>query len=936
VTPITNALPGNPWDDTAHPGQRARFAQTLLARMNGTKAHMVVNFQEETTGKDGKAKTANRHFSLDATAEDAAALSGTAWEELENGCDAYLAVNLFDPDREIAARDDDARAKGWVSNVRKASQVVLVTSLWGDLDKGDTEDDPRPYGQDELDAVVAELERLMPPSARTDSGRGNKQLYWLLTDMLPTVEAQDRAAAVALIAEGFAWRDRVASRVLGRPIRFDSVGSLEHVMRLPGSVRYVTAKKPGDRPVPVRLDYADAGVHYTPEQFREVFAAEPVTAPSVGETVVATFTEGAVTGDPRVAQFLRSLVRKQVEELAAIRVTGMNSGLNKVMYTLGGHAARLDRETVYDAVIGACCENGLLAEDGTGGHNSRSDVDATFESGWSAGLRKPLDLPEDLRDLKERVGVNNPATAAQWLRQELGRGQLSGMFIRDGLLVHTPRVGEDGYVEPTAREKARRIDHGPAQIQPITAEHVKAKVAVAYDVGKEREEDDGTVSWVDAFFPREAAQDSVNAALLGVGCPNLDTLYGVTHTPLLRPDGSILDQPGYDPATGLLYLPDRGLTVPAVPETPTAEQVAAAVALLLEAVAEFPFVADHHRANWLGMMFTPVLRLLLPGPYQMGIITAPNSGSGKGYLAGLIRIVHGMVMRGEMPREKEEMRKTLISALLTTTAPVVGFDNVRGEIYSSELEALLTSETLADRVLGQSRYVTVTNDRLWLVTGNNAKIGGDMARRILEVHIDPHCSDPSARTFTIPDLMGWMEERRGAYLAALLTVARAWVLADAPAEVDRSDNFALWRGSLRGLLHFAGVAGDFGHTDDSDTAGVSEETQEWHAWLEALRGVFGDAPFEGRDVVDALRILTNEGDVYVGGRQEHRLDPAALPGDLLDAWEKARHTYAYGGFTRSLGKWMGNRDGRFTQGLAVRVIRSGKKSARFVVETEAS
>ena len=41
-----------------------------------------------------------------------------------------------------------------------------------------------------------------------------------------------------------------------------------------------------------------------------------------------------------------------------------------------------------------------------------------------------------LHAARTRVDVRNDALAADWLRLELGRGQLSGIFRRDALLVH--------------------------------------------------------------------------------------------------------------------------------------------------------------------------------------------------------------------------------------------------------------------------------------------------------------------------------------------------------------------------------------------------------------------------------------------------------------------------------------------------------------------
>ena len=527
---------------------------------------------------------------------------------------------------------------------------------------------------------------------------------------------------------------------------------------------------------------------------------------------------------------------------------------------------------------------------------------------------------------RERFYLGNRADAAERLDVELGRGPLAGLFLRDGLIVHTPRVGEEGYVLPTEKEKKKRWDHGPAQVRPVTTGHVKTLVELKYDVGHIVTEEDGSKTWVHDLFPQEVAQHSVNAAELGY-CPNLEQLAGVTHTPIMRPDGTVLDQPGYDADTGLLYLPTGGLVVATVPEHPSAEQIRDAVALLREPIALFPWVEPHHEANYLGAMFTPVLRLLLPPPYQMAIITATNRGSGKGFLMRMLGIPHGIVMRGEFPREREELRKLIFSTLFTTTAPIIGFDNIRGTIYSSELESLLTTPTLNDRVLGVSRNADVHNDRLWVATGNNARISGDLDRRCLPIALDPQCADPHKRKFAF-NPVEWMTTRRGDYLAALLTVARGWIQAGAPkADPERSDDYAQWYAALRGLLNWAGEftpdgLGVFGAEDTGDRSVQSEDDADWADFVAELFWVFGGAEFTSKDVVAKLQTPLS-----LVGRTKINAD--TLPGDLTEKWEK---TTRYGtskiSFTKSLGKWLSYRDGKFTPDeLAVRMPRD-RTSAR--------
>lgn len=55
-----------------------------------------------------------------------------------------------------------------------------------------------------------------------------------------------------------------------------------------------------------------------------------------------------------------------------------------------------------------------------------------------------MDLAEEVyaemyAEAPPEVDVRNDATAADWLREELGQGKLAGVFRRGDMLVHTPR-----------------------------------------------------------------------------------------------------------------------------------------------------------------------------------------------------------------------------------------------------------------------------------------------------------------------------------------------------------------------------------------------------------------------------------------------------------------------------------------------------------------
>jgi hypothetical protein len=513
------------------------------------------------------------------------------------------------------------------------------------------------------------------------------------------------------------------------------------------------------------------------------------------------------------------------------------------------------------------------------------------------------------QDGRTYAQVMNSAVFARQLRQTIGAVELAGIFRRGSELVHTPRIGEDGYVEPDDPG----IDLGPAQVRTFTAAQLKALAGIKFFCFVEIiDKMSGQTMKLEKLPPKDAVIDAYEAARMGEDAPNLRTLRGVTHTPTMRPDGSILDRPGYDDATGILFLPDAGLDMPPVPDNPTAEELSAARDELLSLVDQVPWVSEDNQATWLGLAMTPALRAILPPPYPLGLFTAPNPGSGKTRLAAIIRMLHGGVVRGDLPADKEELRKQITATLVDTTAPVVTWDNLTGVVRSQVLERLLTEDTWSDRYLGHSRDVTTPNDRLWIATGNNATIGGDLGRRVLVVEIDHKRPDPHLRTdFRITDLAQHLDKHRGELLAAMFTIARAWHVAGQPQDRDRGDSYATWAGSLRAMLAMAGVPGRFGGETSTIASKVDPETEEWAAFAASLFEWRKSGPFTAKALVQAL--------------SDDKVDPSILPGDLAHKWERVANTSSgYGtthrdksGFTRTLGNWLRNRNGRYAHGWKI-------------------
>lgn len=529
-------------------------------------------------------------------------------------------------------------------------------------------------------------------------------------------------------------------------------------------------------------------------------------------------------------------------------------------------------------------------EDGSGpqpgGPGARSVTDQDVTDG-----RPTAQLPAG------RDGAKAHPDNVRWLRSRLGAGPLSWVLMRGPIVVRVTGLEEDGYIAP----RGEGDQNGPATIAKLTGAELSTRLMDHYEFVVARKDGETSKEW----FPRSDCQRALDTP---EQLPYLRQLRGVTHTPMLRADGTILDTPGYDDASGFLYLPD--VAVAPIPDRPSEAELSAAVTLLRGLVDEFVWAGEHDEANFLGALLTPVLRELCPPPYKLVGIMARQPGSGKSLLNRILRELHGGVFRAEMPHDDAELEKAISAILTCTTAPVVQFDNVSGTLRSSRLAALLTSPNYSGRLLGSTNNVDMVNDRLWTITGNNLNLGGDLVRRTLWVTIDPKVPNPERRTNFRLDLTSYVREHRGELLHALLVLVRAWVVGGKPALKTTSDDYAHWTATVRAILAHAGVPGEFDH-DDSAQQKVGADDEGWGEFLEVVYTLKGSTAWLARDLVDLMENAITGRDLA-----------EALPAELHEKY--VRNGAA--AIARSLGMWLKNRNGRFAGGLVCELVTTDSHS----------
>ena len=274
----------------------------------------------------------------------------------------------------------------------------------------------------------------------------------------------------------------------------------------------------------------------------------------------------------------------------------------------------------------------------------------------------------------------------------------------------------------------------------------------------------------------------------------------------MRVNGSLCEQPGYDPESEILFKPD-GQSFPPIPQEPTKKDAAAALAKLDKLIQTFPFVTPIDRSVALAGMLTALDRRSMDTAPLISF-SAPTAGSGKSLLVDIIAL---LATGRRMPviaqgRTEEELEKRLGSALLAGDV-AISIDNCEHELKSALLCQALTQSQLNIRLLGQSRNVETPMNAAFFATGNNLTIAGDLTRRVIMGTLDANCERPEMRTFSV-DARAEALNNRSELVAAALTVLRAWHVAKQHegVKLDPFGSFEEWTSRIREPLVWLGCA----------------------------------------------------------------------------------------------------------------------------------
>lgn len=451
-------------------------------------------------------------------------------------------------------------------------------------------------------------------------------------------------------------------------------------------------------------------------------------------------------------------------------------------------------------------------------------------------------------------------------------------YVRNGIV--RPIVD----VVPTFRNRTTKVARLKAVDGDMMVDHLSRAVAFTRSKGKAGE--------IATDPPRPVAMTILSRD----GEWKFPRLAGVITTPTLRPDGTILAGPGYDEATQLLLL--QPPTLPSMPVAPTKDDAADALKKLDELLDEFPFVDAASRSVALSALISPVVRAaMLTVPLH--VTTAPVAGSGKSYI---IDLAAAIAIGNRAPvlsagKTDEETEKRLAGALLKGQ-PIVSIDNVNGQLGGDLLCQAVERPLVDIRPLGGSDIITVDNRACIYATGNNIHVIGDMTRRVIISSLDPNVERPEMRSFRVKPF-DMIAADRGGYIAAALTIARAYALAGYPDELPALASFEDWSRLVRSSLVWLGKA------DPLDTMMKARDEDPVLKSLKALFNSWYQAADARAYTVAGIKDLAELRDPL--GNTVHKELQAALGEMIEDRFDNLN--------TRKLGRVLGRHNGRIVDGL---------------------
>src|SRR5882672_837534 len=392
----------------------------------------------------------------------------------------------------------------------------------------------------------------------------------------------------------------------------------------------------------------------------------------------------------------------------------------------------------------------------------------------------------------------------------------------------------------------------------------------------------GAIDLLEARPLKDVVQNVIASRVIPL--PRLNRIVGV---PVFAPDKTLITEPGYNKASGIIYAPSRGYKSLSVPDVITNTHIDDAKKLIEELICDFPFACDDagdspDHDNAIALLLLPFVRDLIEGQTPLHLFDAPMPGSGKGLLTQcLLWPAFGGITGFSLPAHDDELRKT-ITAMLVACRPVIWIDNVTRPINSEGLSSVLTLDVWDDRVLEGSVLANAKNRAVWVMTGNNITLTRDNARRSIRIRLIPQTDKPEERKgFKHKNLKGWVKQNRAELVWAAHVLCKNAIQQQLPMPKSQIvGSYEPWSEIMGSILECSGYSQFLGnHRVLLDNCNTKAQTLSLFAlrWFED----FGDSVVTAGDL---LKIAES-----IDGIINTKSDIEQARKSSLGSWLKSQH-----------------------------------------------
>jgi putative DNA primase/helicase len=369
----------------------------------------------------------------------------------------------------------------------------------------------------------------------------------------------------------------------------------------------------------------------------------------------------------------------------------------------------------------------------------------------------------------------------------------------------------------------------------------------------------------------------------------LPSIIGIITSPTMRPDGSLLTEPGYDPQTQLWYKPSDNIKLPSIPNNPNKDDALNALAKLNDLLQEFPFdnetpvdwnetteVKQSRRSVSRSVALAAIMTTVARGAFQSAVplfvVTANKARTGKSFLVNTI----GIIATGHIPVptsgsfKKEELEKRVEASAMAGRS-IMHFNNLpNGMVIESERLAELSTEGIMhvrklgkhEEALCDCRATTV------FLNGNNILLSSDLVFRAATCRLNTQTEKPEEREFNCNPLER-VRTNRGEYIAAVFTIIRAFKCAGSPPpmsdEMKRVAGFERWSKLIQQALIWLDMSDPFGSMEEM--IGMDPQQEQLGQVIEVLKKHFSTD--ERFDVALCVKLAEEQEGTQFGPRYKH-------------------------------------------------------------------